>query len=138
MSDVTRFGVSLSKELLGRFDSLIKEKGYLCRSEAIRDLIRENLIRREWLSGKEVAGAITLVYDHHKRGLAGTLTNVQHDHLKVIISTQHVHLDHNNCLEVMVVKGKPKEVEKLAENLKAVKGVKHGSLTMATTGKELA
>ena len=121
MSDVIRFGVSLSKGLLTRFDSLIKEKGYPCRSEAIRDLIRENLIRRQWLIGEEVAGAIALVYYHHKRGLVDQLMDIQHDHHKLIISTQHIHLDHDNCLEVIVVKGRPRKVEKLAESLKVAK-----------------
>ncbi|MDY6844082.1 MAG: nickel-responsive transcriptional regulator NikR [Thermodesulfobacteriota bacterium] len=137
MPDVIRFGVSLDKELLTKFDGFIHEKGYSNRSEAIRDLIREDLVRRQWSVGEEVAGAITIVYDHHKRGLVETLTEIQHDNLKMIISSQHVHLDHYNCLEALVVKGKPEEVEKLAENLKAVKGVKHSSLTMTTTGREL-
>jgi len=137
MSDIIRFGVSLNKDLLEKFDRLIKIKGYSNRSEAIRDLIREELVKREWIAGEEVAGAITLVYDHHKRGLVNNLMDVQHDHHRIIISTQHIHLDHHNCLEVIVLRGKPKEVEKLAEGLSVLKGVKHSSLTMATTGKEL-
>ena len=137
MSDLIRFGVSLDKELLNKFDKLIQDKGYSNRSEAIRDLIREDLVRREWILGDDVAGAITLVYDHHKRGLVNNLTDIQHEHNEVIISTQHIHLDHHNCLEVVVVKGKPKEVEKLAAKLKSTKSVKHSSLTMATTGRKL-
>ena len=137
MSKVVRFGVSLSKDLLTKFDSFIRERGYSCRSEAIRDLIREELVKKEWAVGEEIAGAITLVYDHHIRGLVSRLMDIQHDHQKAIISTQHVHLDHHNCLEVIVIKAKPKEVECLAKCLKAVKGVKHSSLTMATTGKQL-
>ncbi len=137
MSDIVRFGVSLEKELLDKFDRLIKEKKYPNRSEAIRDLIRENLVKREWVEGKEVAGAITLVFDHHKRELVNTLTDVQHDFHQLIISSQHIHLDHDNCLEIIVVRGKPIEVRGLADKLKSTKGVKYGSLSIATTGKEL-
>lgn len=137
MSDIIRFGVSLEKELLEKFDRLIKEKKYPNRSEAIRDLIRENLVKREWVEGKEVAGAITLVFDHHKRDLANILIDIQHDFHTLIISSQHIHLDHDNCLEVIVVRGKPTEVRELADKLRATKGVKYGSLSIATTGKEL-
>jgi CopG family nickel-responsive transcriptional regulator len=137
MSEIVRFGVSLEKELLEKFDILIKEKKYPNRSEAIRDLIRENLVRREWVEGKEVAGAITLVFDHHKRDLVNILTDIQHDFHQLIISSQHIHLDHDNCFEIIVVRGKPIEVSELADKLRATKGVKYGSLSIATTGKEL-
>jgi len=137
MADLVRFGVSLDKELLSKFDKHIKDKNYPTRSKAIGDLIRENLVRKEWIEGKEVVGAITLVYNHNKRELVNKLTDIQHDFHQVIISSQHIHLDENNCLEIVVVKGKPREVEKLAYRLKSTKGVKHGSLTMATTGKEI-
>jgi len=121
MSDIIRFGVSLEKELLEKFDILIKEKKYPNRSEAIRDLIRENLVKREWIEGKEVAGAITLVFDHHRRELVNNLTDVQHDFHQLIISSQHIHLDHDNCLEIIVVRGKPTEVRELADKLRATK-----------------
>ena len=137
MSDIIRFGVSLEKELLEKFDKLSKEKQYPNRSEAIRDLIREKLVKKEWVEGKEVAGAITLVFDHHKRELMNTLTDIQHDFYQLIISSQHVHLDHDNCLEIIVVRGKPRGVKELADKLRATKGVKYGSLSIATTGKEL-
>ncbi|PIW12631.1 MAG: nickel-responsive transcriptional regulator NikR [Candidatus Infernicultor aquiphilus] len=137
MSEVVRFGVSLEKELLDKFDRLIKEKKYSNRSEAIRDLIRENLVKREWVDGKEVAGAITLVFDHHKRDLVNILTDIQHDFYRIIISSQHIHLDHSNCLEIIVVRGKPTEVRGLANKLKSNRGVKYGALSIATTGKEL-
>jgi len=137
MSEVVRFGVSLEKELLDKFDRLIKEKKYSNRSEAIRDLIRENLVKREWVEGKEVAGAITLVFDHHKRDLVNILTDIQHDFYQIIISSQHIHLDHSNCLEMIVVRGKPTEVRELANKLKSNRGVKYGALSIATTGKEL-
>lgn len=138
MSGLIRFGVSLEEDLLKRFDHLIKEKKYPNRSEAIRDLIRETLVKEEWQLGKEVSGAIVLVYNHHKRELVNKLTDIQHDYGDIIISTQHVHLDHDNCLEVVVVKGKPNKVKELFETLRACKGVKHGSLNMTTTGKEVA
>jgi len=137
MSDIVRFGVSLEKELLDKFDRLIEEKKYSNRSEAIRDLIRENLVKREWIGGKEVAGAITLVFNHHKRELVNTLTDIQHDFHQLIISSQHIHLDHDNCLEIVVVKGKPAEVNELSDKLRSTKGVKYGALSIATTGKEL-
>jgi CopG family nickel-responsive transcriptional regulator len=137
MSNLVRFGVSLDKELLKNFDQLIHSQNYSNRSEAIRDLIRESLVKKEWGKGKEVAGTIILVYNHHLRELVNTLTNIQHNFHQLIISTQHIHLDHDNCLEIVVVKGKPKQVEKLAKLLKSTRGVKYSSLSMATTGKNL-
>jgi len=137
MATLIRFGVSLEKTLLEKFDALIHEKKYTNRSEAIRDLIRESLVRQEWESNKDVAGAITLVYDHHKRELVGRLMNVQHAYHDIIISTQHVHLDHTNCLEVVVVKGRSKQTEELFCKLKSAKGVKHAGFTITTTGKDL-
>jgi len=135
MADLVRFGVSLEKELLDSFDTHIKRKRYGNRSEAFRDLIREDLVKKEWLGGREVAGAITLVYDHHKHDLTDKLTHIQHDFQDVIISTQHVHLDHHNCLEIIAVKGAPGAVQKLADTLRSVKGVKHGTLSMSSTGR---
>ena len=137
MSDIVRFGVSLEKGLLEKFDRLITVKSYPNRSEAIRDLIRENLVKREWTEGKEVAGSITLVFNHHKRELMNTLTDIQHDFHHLIISSQHIHLDHDNCLEIIVVKGKPEETKELTNKLRSTKGVKYGALSIATTGKGL-
>lgn len=137
MSKLFRFGVSLDKELLDKFDTLIKSRTYANRSEAFRDLIRQQLIMKEWQEGKEVAGAITLIYDHHKRELLNKLTDIQHDFQRIIISTQHIHLDHNNCLEIVAVKGNSQEVSKLADTLKSIKGVKHGTLSMSSTGKKI-
>jgi len=138
VAELIRFGVSLDKKLWERFEELIHSQNYSNRSEAIRDLIRESLVKKEWAKGdKEVAGTITLVYDHHHRGLVNTLTDIQHKFHHLIISTQHIHLDYDNCIEVVVVKGKPKEVEELAYLLKSTKGVKYSSLSMATTGKDL-
>jgi CopG family nickel-responsive transcriptional regulator len=137
MSGLIRFGISLDKELSERFDELIRRKAYTNRSEAIRDLIRQDLVEQEWLHGGEVAGAITLIYNHHKRELLNKITDIQHDFQNSIISAQHIHLDHHNCLEIIAVKGNPAEVQKLASMLKAVKGVKHSTLSMSTTGKAL-
>jgi len=137
MAKVFRFGISLEKALLDKFDQLIKEKNYANRSEAFRDLIRQELVSKEWHQGKEIAGAINLIYDHHKRELVNKLMDIQHNYQKLIISTQHIHLDHNNCLEIIAVKGTPKEAQKLADILKSVKGVKHGTLSMSSTGKAI-
>jgi len=135
MGRLVRFGVSLEAELLNKFDRLIKERNYTCRSEALRDLIRQELIQKQWQAGDEIAGAITLIYDHHKRELVNKLMDIQHHFGAMIISSAHIHLDHSNCLEIIAVKGSAKEAQKLADNLKSVKGVKHGTLSMSTTGK---
>lgn len=134
---LVRFGVSIEEDVLAKFDNLIKKKGYANRSKAIGDLIRESLVEQEWKSGKVVAGIITLVYDHHQRELASALTNTQHDFHQIIISTQHIHLDHHRCLEVVVVRGKPQEIQGLADKLRSTRGVEHTSLSMATTGKHI-
>ena len=137
MSSIARFGVSLDKGLLEKFDKLIESKSYTNRSEAFRDLIRQELVKKEWQDAHEVTGAVTLIYDHHRRELVNKLLDIQHEFGGMIISSQHVHLDHNNCLEIIAVKGSPKEAQKLADSLKSVKGVKHGTLSMSTTGKEI-
>jgi len=135
MKGITRFGVSLEEALLQRFDDHIHRRNYTNRSEAIRDLIREELVRGEWQQNSEVTGAITMVYDHHQRGLVVRLLNIQHHYHHVIFSSQHIHLDHDNCLEIIVIKGNAATIEELYGTLKAVKGVQHTSFAMATTGK---
>ena len=136
MSEVVRFGISADDRLLQRFDALISEKGYVNRSEAIRDLIRNALVEEQWTHGEEEAvGTVTLVYDHHTRDLADKLTEYQHSHHTAIISALHVHLDAHHCLEVVVLRGKAKEVKRLADELIGTKGVKHGKLVTTTTGK---
>ena len=137
MDELVRFGVSLDQRLLAEFDRHIKRKHYTNRSEALRDLIRNNLVEDEWDDDKETVGTITFVYAHHVRDLTGKLTDIQHDYHGQILSGMHVHLDHNHCLEVLVVKGKGTEIKKVADALVSVKGVKHGKLTMTTTGKSL-
>jgi len=135
MSDIVRFGVSLENELLDNFDNLIKARKYSNRSEAIRDLIRQELLKKDLTEDREVAGAITFIYDHHQRNLLNKIIDVQHDYQDIIQSSQHIHLDHHNCLEIVAVKGNSKKVSKLSDTLKALKGVKHGSLSMSSTGK---
>lgn len=132
MSDLYRFGISLDKELIEAFDRHIKAQGYQSRSEAIRDLIREELLRKTRMEGGLVAGAIVMTYDHHKRELVNRLIDIQHDFHDLIISTQHVHLDHENCLEVIAVKGNAPEIEKLSSALKVLVGVKHLDLSLSS------
>ncbi|KPK90605.1 MAG: nickel-responsive regulator [Deltaproteobacteria bacterium SM23_61] len=138
MSGLTRFGVSIPDSLLADFDRLIARKGYQNRSEAIRDLIRDSLVIEEWKEGKkEMVGAISLVYSHHTRELSRILTQMQHDHYRTILSTLHIHLDKHNCLEVLVVKGKAEEIKKIGDRLVGTKGVKHGKISLTSTGKNL-
>ena len=139
MSRTVRFGVAMDDDLLQKFDSLIDRKGYENRSEAIRDLVRNLLVEEEWAAGDaETVGTITLVYDHHVHDLQDNLTDLQHNLHEAIVSTVHVHLDAHNCLEVLIVKGQSADIKKAADRLIGTKGVKHGRLTMTTTGKELA
>ena len=137
VSKLVRFGVSLEEELLTQFDRLIKQRHYTNRSEALRDMIREELIKKEWTKNKEVTGAITLVYDHHTRELVTKVLDVQHDYHTCILSSQHIHLDHHNCFEIIVTKGKSKEIEELYQKLKSIKSVKHAGFMMATKGNNL-
>ena len=138
MSELSRIGVAIDSELLERFDRLISRRGYENRSEAFRDLIRDELVEESWKSPEsQVVGTVTLVYDHHARLLPEKLTYFEHEHHRSILSTLHVHLDHDHCLEVVVVRGKAATVQKIANTLISTKGVKHGRLTIATTGAEL-
>lgn len=133
-----RFSVSLPAALLTQLDQMTAEKGYDNRSLAIADMIRERLVEHHQKSGTEqIAGTITLVYDHHKAQVQAALTDIQHDHQEVIVSTLHVHLDHHNCLEVLVVRGQANRVRKIADELISAKGVKQGKLTVTATGKDL-
>ena len=139
MGKLTRFGVSLDEELLEPFDALCAVKGYSNRSEAIRDLIRKALVAEEWHQADgQGAGTLTLVSDHHKNDLARRLTQMQHDEHDIIIATLHVHLDHHNCLEVLILKGEAARVRALADKLISCKGVKHGTFSGTTTGQDLA
>lgn len=138
MSDLTRFGISIDERLLKTFDELISTKGYVNRSEAIRDLIRKALVEEKAASEEEeIIGTITLVYNHHTRELSENLTDRQHVHHQIVLSALHVHLDAENCLEVIVVKGKAGTVRHLADGLIGTRGVKHGKLVTTSTGKDL-
>jgi len=138
MSELSRIGVAIDRDLLSKFDTLIARRGYTNRSEAFRDLIRDELVETSWEKPESsVVGTVTLVYDHHVRMLNEKLTDLQHDHFHHILSTLHVHLDHDNCLEVLVVRGKAGAVKKIADALISTKGVKHGRLTITTSGSGL-
>ncbi len=130
--EIKRFGVSLEKELLEELDRLVTKRQFPNRSQAIRFLIKKYSIEDEWEDNMEVAGAIVLVYDHHKRELQTKSTDIQHNYHHLILSVQHVHLDHHNCLETIAVKGKSFELKSLADKLFAIKGVKHGELVMTS------
>ncbi len=138
MGALSRIGVAIDSQLLEKFDRLITRRGYANRSEAFRDLIRDELIEESGKSpGSPVVGTVTLVYDHHARLLPERLTDLQHEHHKSILSTLHVHLDHDHCLEVLVVRGRAAAVQRIADTLISAKGVKHGRLTIASAGPEL-
>ena len=128
---ITRFGVSIEPDLLKKFDKIIKKEGYNNRSEKIRDMIRKNLISQDATdSNSQSIGTLTMIYDHHTGNLNNRLLELQHDHHSEILSTTHIHVDHNNCLEVLVLKGKTGNIKKLADNIKALKGIKHGELVI--------
>jgi CopG family nickel-responsive transcriptional regulator len=132
MSDLRRFGVAIESDLLEQFDDLMNKRGYTNRSEAFRDLARAELVKES--SEKpdaNVVGTVTIVYDHHVRSLSEKLTELQHQHHKSVVSSMHVHLDHDHCLEVVVLRGKAKDVRHTAESLISTKGVKHGRLIVA-------
>ncbi|KPL15149.1 MAG: nickel-responsive regulator [Bacteroides sp. SM23_62] len=138
MSELIRFGVSIENHLLQQFDRLIQQRNYSTRSEAIRDLIRNELVHEQWKDSEAGSiGTVTIIYDHHVRDLSSILTSVQHDFNEQIISTMHVHLDHYNCLEVLAVKGKTKTIREIADRLISIKGVKHGKLVMTTRGEHV-
>jgi CopG family nickel-responsive transcriptional regulator len=138
MADLVRFGVSIPDDLLEKFDELISNKGYTNRSEAIRDLIRDRLVDHEWSqSTHDVVGTVTVVYNHEQSDLAQKLTEIQHTKHDLIVSAVHVHLDQHNCLEVLIMRGGSEVVRKAGEQLISTRGVKHGKITMTTTGKEL-
>jgi len=131
--DIVRFGVSIGEGLLDKFDSLIREKGYTNRSEAIRDLIRDTLVDAQWDERDEATesiGTITIVYDHHISDTGDKLTDVSHDHHDLVISSMHVHLTHASCLEVILVKGSGTEIRSFADRVISIRGVKHGKLVV--------
>lgn len=132
MSRLVRFGISIEQPLLDQFDALIRHRNYTNRSEAFRDMIRQELAQRDWSENQEVAGAITFIYDHHRRELLNRITRLQHDHHELIISAQHVHLDHDHCLEIVAVRGAARQIQGLANSLKAVKGIEQCLLSVTS------
>lgn len=131
MDNIKRFGVSIEPDLLKKFDKLIDQEGYENRSEAIRDLIRNSLISTKKHDPESIAmGTLTMIYDHHTGNLTNRLLKIQHNHTQEILTTTHIHLDHDNCLEVLILKGKTKNIQKLADNIKSLKGIKHGELVI--------
>jgi len=130
MAKLIRFGISIEKDLSDKFDKFIQEKNYTNRSEAIRDLIRETFVKESWKKNKNVSGAITMIYSHHHRALVDKLLDIQHDYYGIIISSQHIHLSHHDCLEVVAVKGNSRVIQSLADKLKSMKGVQHVSLAI--------
>ena len=137
-TSLVRFSISLDEKLVRQFDAKIRAERCPTRSKAVGDLIRASLVQAEWRTSDQVAGAIVMVYDHHKRDIVKKLTDVQHDCQDAIISTQHVHLDHDNCLEIVAVRGKTHEIDAIVKHLKAVKGLKHVSLAAGTTGRRIS
>jgi CopG family nickel-responsive transcriptional regulator len=137
---IERIGISLEQDLLKQFDRLCEQKGYQNRSEAVRDLIRDTLVQREWSeqggAGEQVA-VVTLVYDHDSSSLAQKLAHIQHENHKAVVSALHVHMDEHNCLEVLVLRGRARDVLRMGEGLVSTKGVKYGKLVPATTGEHL-
>jgi CopG family nickel-responsive transcriptional regulator len=138
MGVLSRIGIALDSDLLKRFDRLIERRGYTNRSEAFRDLIRDRLVTEQTSAPEAtVVGTVTLIYDHHASGITEKLTELQHAHHELVVCTSHAHLDHDSCLEVLIVHGKSAAVEQLASNLIALKGVQHGKLVMTVPAHSL-
>jgi CopG family transcriptional regulator, nickel-responsive regulator len=137
MSELARTGLSIDRELLGRFDRSIGAKGYKNRSEAVRDLIRDYLVSEEADENKVIVGTLTIIYDHHRPNLTEKLVDAQHHAGTAVLAATHVHLDHHNCLEVVIMKGRSRGIRELADRIISFRGVKHGRLVITTTGKNL-
>ena len=135
MADVTRTGVSIEPDLLDKFDNLIAKRGYKNRSEALRDLIRESLITEEIEQNRPVVATLSMIYDHHRHDLSNKLNEIQHHSHQNVLAATHVHLDHDNCLEVVIMKGRSGEIKHLADQMLSMRGVKHGKLVITSTGK---
>ncbi|MGB8951614.1 MAG: nickel-responsive transcriptional regulator NikR [Candidatus Aminicenantales bacterium] len=132
-SPLIRFGISIPPDLIEKFDAHIRQKSYSNRSEAIRDLIRNELAHERWSSNEMIVGVVTIVYNHHSRNLVNKILDIQHDSHAIIISTQHIHLDPSHCLEIIVVKGKAADAQRLADSLQAVKGVQHATIIKSSS-----
>ena len=137
MAELTRTGVSIEEDLLQQFDRVIARRGYKNRSEAIRDLIRESLVAEAIDKNKPVVATLSMIYDHHRPNLSNKLNEIQHHSRDNVLAATHVHLDHDNCLEVVIMKGRSEEIQRLADHMLAMRGVKHGKLVVTTTGKDV-
>ncbi|MCL2744957.1 MAG: nickel-responsive transcriptional regulator NikR [Planctomycetaceae bacterium] len=137
MPNTTRISISIEEDIIERFDALAEASGFPTRSEAIKHLIKSAFVQEEWKTGEVVAGVITVVYDHHKPSVLQKITEIQHDNGKIVVCSQHVHIDHHNCLENIIVQGTVGSVQKFHKALSAVKGMKHSTLSMTTTGKNI-
>jgi len=137
MSTLIRTGISLDSELLRRFDRVIHKKGYKNRSEAIRDLVRDYAVAEDVEENRTVVGTLTMVYDHHRPKLSEQLIEAQHDAENKVLAATHVHLDHHNCLEVIIMRGRSSDVSHIADRILSLRGVKHGKLVLTTQGKDL-
>ena len=137
MTKLTRFSVSIEAPLYERMEALVAQRHYDNRSEFIRDLIRETLVATTWKQGEVAVGTITLVYKHHQRGLSEKLTHIQHHHPQLVLSATHIHLDHDLCVEAILVKGLANELQHMADELRKQKGVLHAALSMSSTGHDL-
>jgi CopG family nickel-responsive transcriptional regulator len=135
MKEVKRFGVSMEATLLNKLDSYCKKHRYGNRSEALRDLVRKALVQEEWMHNRETVGALTIIYEHHVPGLSQKINELQHDFSGKVISSLHVHLDHHTCMEVIVMRGRARQIKGLSDSLIALRGVKYGSLTGSTKGQ---
>ena len=134
MTHITRISISVEEELLNQFDLYSAEQGYPTRSEAVKAVIRDALVLQQWEKGSDVAGAVSVVYDHHKPGIVQKILSVQHDWGDIILCSQHVHLDHDNCMEIIAVRGRGERIKDFLSSLRTIKGLKHSVLTMSTTG----
>ena len=134
MSTITRISISIEENVIQQFDDLTQRQGFPTRSEAIKHLIRSALVQQQWKQGDVIAGVITLIYDHHKSRLTQKIVEAQHDFGDLVICSQHAHLDHHNCMENIIVRGRVEQIQQLHRALSAIKGMKHTVLSMTTTG----
>lgn len=137
MSDLVRISLSIEKPLFDKFTELVDKYKYGNKSEFMRDMIRDRLVAEEWQDATDVLGTLTLVYDHHKRELSEKLTEIQHHHHDIVLAATHLHLTHNICAEMIMLRGKPEEITGLANLLRQQRGVLHATLSMSSTGSNL-
>ena len=136
MSKVTRISISIEEDVIQRFDRLSEKRGFPTRSEAIKHLVRSAFVEDEWQSGDIVAAVVTIIYDHHKTSILQRIVETQHDFGDIVLCSQHAHLDHDNCMENIIIRGDVEKVRKLHQDLSAIKGMKHALISMTTTGSD--